>query len=213
MAKVREGIDLSHWNQVTSFESVKKAGIDFVILKAGGSESSKTKDGHHKDVSFEVYYRLAKAAGLYVGAYYFAGSNFQGTEKGIKDAKHFLNLLQGKQFEYPVCIDVEAVGRTEKAGNTEATKAFCKTVQEAGYYVSIYSSDVLGFCELLNQKELEAYDKWVARWGREPQRVKRYGIWQYNVSGGLSGVSGKVDRDRSYFDFPSIMVNRHLNGY
>ena len=34
---IKQGIDLSRWNIVTSFDDVKAAGIDFVIVRAGGN--------------------------------------------------------------------------------------------------------------------------------------------------------------------------------
>ena len=78
-----KGIDVSKWQGSINFKSVKSAGIDFVIIKAGGSDA-----GFYEDPMFKINYAGAKAAGLKVGAYYYVGSKFQGTESGIVDAKN-----------------------------------------------------------------------------------------------------------------------------
>ena len=97
------GIDISHWNGSIDFNKVKASGIDFCIIKAGGSDK-----GFYMDKMFKTNYEKAKAAGLFVGAYYFAGKNFRGIENGLADAVRFIGQLKDMQFEYPVFIDIEA---------------------------------------------------------------------------------------------------------
>lgn len=50
MMTTKQGIDLSKWNLVTDFEKIKKAGIDFVILRIGGNNG-----GFYQDPRFETY--------------------------------------------------------------------------------------------------------------------------------------------------------------
>ena len=69
-----KGIDVSHWQGSIDFNKVKAFGIDFVILKAGQKV---------KDPMFEEYYEKAKEAGLNVGCYFFAPSDFYGYSKGV----------------------------------------------------------------------------------------------------------------------------------
>ena len=35
----RKGIDVSHWQGTIDWNKVKKAGIEFAIIKAGGSDA------------------------------------------------------------------------------------------------------------------------------------------------------------------------------
>lgn len=204
-----KGIDVSHWQGIIDFNKVKATGIDFVIIKAGGSDSSKP----YKDSKFETNYSAAKAAGINVGCYYFVGSDCITLEKGITDANHFATLIKGKQFEYPVVMDVEAQDKKYKQGITAACIGFCSTMELLGYYVSIYASDVSGFHDRINLSDVVSYDKWVARYGNDPKVVKNYGIHQYNSKGSVDGIIGNVDLDYSYKDYPSIMKNKHLNGF
>lgn len=201
-----KGIDISHWNRVNDFNKVKADGIDFAIIKAGGSDK-----GFYTDRCFDNYYRLAKLAGLDVGAYYFVGKNFVSALDGLEDAKRFCRILGGKDFTYPVCLDIETTDPKFKDGATSACIAFCEYMEKEGYYVSIYASDISGFKEKLDIDRLTSYDKWVARYGKKPTYVKKFGIWQKSSTGSVNGIDGNVDLDIAYFDYPSIINKNHLN--
>ena len=203
-----KGIDISHWNNVLNFNDVKAAGYDFAIIKAGGSDK-----GFYQDHCFNDYYRLAQLAGLHVGAYYFVGRNFISALDGLEDAKRFLRMLYEKQFDYPIFLDLEITPPQEKGGATEAAAAFCDYLESHGYYVGIYASDISGFKERLDVEKLQAYDKWVARYGKKPEYVKNYGIWQKSSKGEVPGIIGPIDIDISTKDYPSIIKKNHLNGW
>ena len=114
------GIDVSHWQGDIDWNKVKKDGIEFAIIKAGGSDA-----GFYKDSKFEKNYAGAKAAGLAVGAYYFVGKGCVSAIDGRADAIRFMNIIAGKQFDMPVYMDNEAQPVYARAGITEATIAFC----------------------------------------------------------------------------------------
>lgn len=203
-----KGIDISHWNGNINFDQVKSAGYDFVIIKAGGYES-----GPYKDPMFETNYKKAKAAGLNVGAYYFAGKNFKDALTGTLYAGHFYSLIRDKQFEYPVFIDVEAQDVRYKNGITDATINFCDALEKMGYFVGIYASDISGYKDRLIHDKIKKYAHWVARYGNEPTICKEYQIWQYSSKGSVRGIIGSVDMDISNVDYPKIMKSKGLNGF
>ena len=203
------GIDVSHYQGNIDWNAVAKTGINFAFVKAGGSE-----DGIYTESMFEKNYAGAKAAGLNVGAYYFPGSNFTSEEAGIADARRFLDIIAGKTFEMPVAIDLEGTKPEDKDGATIATIAFCKIMEAAGYYVMIYGGDIFSFNDRLNLGELDEFDKWVARYGSEPQYVKEYGIWQYSSTDYVDGITeNTVDKDVAYKNYPEIIKNAGLNGF
>lgn len=205
------GIDVSHWQGNIDFNKVKASGIDFVILKAGGSDGKLNK--RYRDKCFEQYYKDAKAAGLCVGAYYFVGKNCNNVEEGMQDAVHFEELLNGKQFDMPVYMDFEAPSSLTKSGNTQAAIVFCQYMESAGYFVGIYASDVSGFNDRLENSKLSMYNHWVARYGSSPKVVKSYGMWQYSSKGRVTGINGNVDLDIAYLDFPTIIKKKGFNGF
>ena len=203
------GIDISHWQGNVDFNKVKKSGIDFVIIKAGGSDN-----GFYEDIKFKSYYKQAKDAGLYVGCYYFAGPKFLGDLSGESDAKRFLRIIGGLKFEFPVYIDVELTSfPIDKFKTTSATISFCRYMEYNKYYCGIYASDISGFRDMLDLSRLDRFDKWVARYGSSPKYVKSYGMYQYRNSGFINGIHGKVDLDCAYKNYPHIIKLNHLNGY
>lgn len=203
------GIDVSHYQGNIDWETVAKTGINFAFVKAGGSE-----DGIYTESMFEKNYAGAKAAGLNVGAYYFPGSKFTSEEAGVADARRFLDIIANKTFEMPVALDLEGTKPEDKDGATIATIAFCKVMEAAGYYIMIYGGDIFSFKDRLNLDELDEFDKWVARYGSEPQYVKSYGIWQYSSTDYVDGITeNTVDKDVAYKNYPEIIKNAGLNGF
>lgn len=202
-------IDISHWQGDVNFVDVKNAGYQGVIIKAGGSDA-----GFYKDSKFESYYNGAKAAGLYVGSYYFVGSGCVSTDDGRADGERFANLIKEKQFELPVYMDVEAPPAGKKAGVTDSIIGFCSVMENKGYFVGIYASDISGFCDRIDYDRIkDKYTLWVARYGSNPTYVKKYDMWQYSSTGRVNGINGNVDLDECYVDFPSIIKNGGFNGY
>lgn len=202
------GIDVSHWQGTIDWTKVKAAGIRFAIIKAGGSDAD-----CYTDSKWEINYKGAKAAGIPVGAYYFVGKNCVTAATGKADAERFLQILKGKQLEYPVYMDNEAQPASAKAGITEATIAFCETMENAGYFVGIYGSAASGFKERMDDTRLTPYAHWVAQYASKCTYKGNYGIWQYSSKGTVPGISGNVDLDYAYVDYPTIIKVGGFNGY
>lgn len=213
-----KGIDISKYQAGIDLNNIKNNGYDFVIIRAGytgwGDGESKAKDPN-----FEEFYSKAKSAGLGVGAYYFTiATSYQ---EGVDEANWlYNNCLKGKQFDYPIYIDVEDdtggkqyLRKAGKDATTQGIKGFCETMENLGYYVGIYASDISGFKDMMNIDELKDYDKWVARYGKKPEYVTEYGMWQTTSSGKVNGYNGNLDLNEAYKDYPSIIKSNGLNGY
>ena len=206
---IKQGIDLSRWNIVTSFDDIKKEGIDFVILRIGGSNG-----GFYKDPKFELYYKAAKKAGLKVGCYYDTGSDFITSPNGYIAAKHMIGLMKDHQFEFQVYADIESTSTAYKFETTKAAITFCMTLEKAGYFAGIYASDISGFKDRLALTQLQGrFTLWVARYEHKPTYVKDYAIWQKSSKGQLKGMVSRVDLNECSVNFPSIIKKKHLNGF
>lgn len=205
---MKNGIDVSRFQGVIDWAAVKAAGVDFAIIKAGGSDA-----GLYTDSAYERNYEGAKAAGVPIGAYYYVGRLCISRADGIADAERFIEMLKGKEFEYPVFIDLEETAPKDKAGATEAVIAFCETMESAGYYCGIYASDISGFKDRLDISRLTAFDKWVANYSTQPKYVASYGMWQKSSKGRIAGIFGDVDIDEAYQDYPTIIKANGLNGF
>ena len=209
------GIDVSKWQGNFDFKNAKNQGVKFAILRAGYTGSS---DGISKavDVKFETYYKQCKSLEIPVGAYWYSRATSKA--KGEAEAKYMYDkCLKGKKFEYPIYIDVEDSIYQKKAGKkavTEAIIGFCEYLENKGYWVGIYASDLSGFKDMMNINDLKAYDKWVARYGSEPKYVNKYGMWQFSSTNGkIKGAGNKLDLDYAYKNYPALMKEYGKNGY
>ena len=208
-----KGLDISSYQSGINFDAIKSAGIEFLILRAGFTGWG-TGVNYNKDKCFEHFYNQSKSHNIPVGAYWYSCANTYA--KGIAEARYmYENCLKGKQFEFPIYIDVEDTHHqvNNKRGVTDAIIGFCEYLENLGYYVGIYASDISGFKDKMYINELTAYDKWVAHYGSEPKYVKKYGMWQSTSSGRINGYNGNLDGDVAYKDYSSIMKNIGLNGF
>lgn len=212
----KKGIDVSGSQGVIDWKKVKQSGIKFAILKAGGSNA-----GLYTADRFAENYKGATAAGVPLGAYYFVGPNFTTAADGKADAERFLKIVKGKRFAYPLFCDIdtgdEAPRPENKKGNTDAVIAFCETVQAAGYYCGIYASAEAGFKERLEAARLKKFDFWVADYRASTINAGKpalaCGMWQYSETGHVDGITGRVDLDVAFKDYPAIIKAKGLNGY
>lgn len=212
-----KGIDISYHNGNYNLAQAKAEGYEFVIIRAGytGWGDGVTKA---KDSQFENNYNKAKELGMPVGAYYFTiATDYQ---KGVDEANWlYENCLKGKQFDYPIYIDVEDdtgnkkyLRKAGKAKTTDGVIGFCETLENLGYYVGIYGSDISTFKDMLEIDRLKDYDKWVARYGSKPQYVKEYQMWQYSSSDIVAGQPTDTNLVEN-IDYPAIIIGKGFNGY
>lgn len=207
-----KGVDLSQFQKGLKIASVKNAGFDFVILRAGftGYGSNRSKQ---KDPCFEDFYSQAKAAKIPTGVYWYSCANDSASGKAEAEFL-YQNCLKGKKFEYPIYIDVEETRWQSKnrKGVTDAIIAFCAVLNSYGYYGGVYSS-LDWFANSIDTAKLNNISKWVAAWrSKKPNfSFSNFDIWQNSNTGKISGHT--VDTNISYIDFPAMMKEKGLNGY
>lgn len=202
------GIDVSKWQGMIDFNKVKQSGIDFVIIKAGGSDGS-----YYKDPYFERNYYKAQMAGLKVGTYFFCGANFFSDLTARAVSVYFSNIIKDKPFDMPIVLDIEATEISVKKQATDCAIKCAKLLEDLGYFVTIYGSEISVFRDRLNVHELTSFDLWVAKYSNNKPSLN-CGMWQYSSSGNVSGITGNVDLDyafRSYSEIPSYKLNNTHN--
>lgn len=202
-----KGIDVSVHNGSIDWQKVKNAGIQFAILRAGyGREMSQ------KDARFEENYRNAKAAGIPVGAYWY--SYAMSEDEARLEADVFLSVIKGKQFEMPIYFDLEEKKQFDlgKEKVSAIMRAFLERVESAGYFVGLYGSASSLTTHTADDIK-SRYTIWLAHWAEQTNYSGAYGIWQYSDKGNVNGISGNVDLDFCYNNFPAIIRNKGLNGF
>lgn len=201
-----KGIDISKFQGDIDFKKVKASGIDFVIIRAGyGRETSQ------KDVKFEQNYKNAKAAGLKVGVYWYSYAD--SVEDAKKEAKACVEVIKGKQFEYPIYFDLEEKSQFDmgKEFCSNLVKAFCNALEKAGYWAGLYCSTYY-LNNYITDEVAKRYAVWVAQYNDECTYKRPYGMWQYSSEGKVNGISGNVDMDYAYVDYPKLIKAKGLNG-
>lgn len=181
------GIDISEHNGYIDFEKVKKAGIDFVIIRLGWIGN---KENHTVDEYFEEYYKKAKENNLKIGFYVYSYVKSENAmNSGINWVK---NKISGKTYEYPIFLDVEdeQISNLDKNLQTNLCTIFCKSFENSGVYASLD-----WFKNKLNVNELTNYKIWLAQWTCASKHSANFKVdlWQYTSKGIVNGIIGNVD--------------------
>lgn len=186
-------IDVSTWQGKIDWEKVKPQ-IDGAILRCGyGSDIEKQDDKRFKYNADECT-RLGIPFGVYL--YSYADS----VEKAKSEAAHVLRLIKPYKLSYPVYLDLEEY--TKRKGAAERAVVFGDIIEAAGYWCGIYAS-LNWWNNYLASSELDRFTKWVAQYNTKCQYKKPYDMWQYSSNGKISGISGRVDMNECYRDFPA----------
>ena len=202
------GIDISKWQKNIDLDKVKKAGVEFIILRGAYSTS--------KDVCFDDFYKKCKAKKIPVGVYHYSMATTIAEAK--KEADAMLKILAGKKFEYPIYLDVEDKTQAVlgKDTLTAIIDTYCSTLENAGYYVGIYST-YLYLRDNTHIDKLDKYDKWIAQWSTKCTSKKPFGMWQFGGETNkirTNKVAGMTcDQNYCYKDYPTIMQANGLNGF
>ena len=201
----KNGIDISQWQGDVDWKNVN---TEFCIIRAGYG-----RDLSQKDTYFEEYYNGCKSRGIPCGVYWYSYATTVADAE--REANTCLQVIKGKQFEYPIYFDVEEQNAfyTGKANVSAMIKAFCNKIEAAGYYAGLYIS-ASPLNTYVDDSVKSRYTIWVAHYGvNKPAYSGAYDIWQKSSSGKISGIGGNVDLDECYKDFPTIIKNAGLNGF
>lgn len=219
------GFDVSASNTNVDFKKAKEQGYDFVIIRAGFGRYER-----QKDTMFEQHYKNATEAGLHVGAYWYSyaqtvtSKGYDPKQEALMEAEVCKKIIAGKKFDMPIWYDLEEKDFFNKGSdvvNTVAT-TFCNYMEQNGYFCGLYGGEAL--TNLLPKNTLTRYALWYAQYLKEPRYKGTYGMWQYCVAGDSIGnnpnnipcpsfTSPKLDMDYCYYDYPTAIKNKKLNGY
>ena len=205
---VMKGVDVSAYQDDVDWEAVYADGIDFAILRAGVTFNGDAN--YREDRRFEEYYEQASAAGVKVGAYLYTSAINKSEMKA--DVEGLLATLEGKHFDMPIYIDVEAARQPNlgKAALTEIVKYGCELINAAGYKSGVYTSynwfrDYVD-TDVLSDTDCEI---WLAFWPDNPDDFNFADFcvtWQYCSDGQVDGITGNVDKDYRY---AALTVEKH----
>ena len=205
---VEMGVDVSEHQGEIDWRAVKKANIDFAILRAGYrgyGEAGRLVE----DACFRDNLSGALSAGIPVGIYFF--SQAVTPEEAEEEADFLLEMLKDvpqKDIALPVFFDWEDIShdtaRTDGLDGETITAcaiAFCERVAAAGYTPGLYAYRYLAYFNY-DLPRLSDYALWVGALGAESDFYYAHEFWQNAVAEGISGISGAVDRNFRFVKQP-----------
>lgn len=208
----KKGIDVSYHQGVIDWNKVKKAGIEFAILRIGYGMYD-----NQKDKQFEANYTNARANDIPVGVYTY--SYAKTVAEAEKEAECVIKWLNGRHLDLPVYFDLEDKSQTNLGKNTlnEMCKAFCNKIEKAGYWAGIYTNKYWA-TGLIDGADLGSrYTYWIAQYNKECTYKGPYAMWQNSSSGKVDGINGNVDMNYLYSDLggsqgsASVSVSKPVN--
>ena len=95
------GVDVSFAQGKVDWKKVKDSKkVDFAIIRAGFG-----RDVSQEDSQFKNNYAGCKENGIPCGVYWYSYAD--SPEDAKREAKACLEVIKGKQFEYPIYFDLE----------------------------------------------------------------------------------------------------------
>lgn len=197
------GVDVSESQDYIDFVKVKKAGIDFAMIRVGARGYGTGQ--LILDDYFSENLKRATDAGLEVGVYFFSQAVSQ--EEAVQEANMVIEQLGEYRISYPVAFDMELIAndtaRTDglsKADRTAVTKAFLDTIAAAGFKTVIYGNKEWLIKEI-DMSKLTAYDVWLSQPQDIPDYPYKFTMWQYSFDGAIDGIAGSVGLNISFIDY------------
>ena len=191
------GVDISKWQGNIDFNKIKKAGIEFVIMRIGYQKNP--NDEFEIDPKFKEYYEQAKKANLKVSVYLY---NVSLTEKdAVKSANYIIKMLNGDKLDLPIGYDFENWSNfndynTSLYTLSKSYLAFESILKKHGYDSMLYSSKYYLENAWMNYDNSNV---WLAHYTDKTDYQGKYMLWQMTSLCKLDGITeNTVDIDILY---------------
>lgn len=189
------GLDISSWQGEVDFQKLKDAGVEFVMIRLGGTKGTNAE--YFVDKYFERNIKEANKYGIEAGIYFYSYANSVASAK--KDAKWVIKQIKNYNIKLPVAFDWEEWKYFNEYnlsffGLTNMADEFLKEIEKENYKGMLYSSKTY-----LENIWLETdYDIWLAHYTEKTNYQGKYKMWQLCDNGKIDGIDGHVDIDIMY---------------
>ena len=204
-----KGLDVSEFQGTVDWEKVKAAGYQFAMLRAGYGFNTVDKQFHRNASE-------CNRIGLPIGVYWFCYA--VSPQTAVQEAQGCLKTISGYRLDYPVCYDIEQASVAYASGEgvtmtaplaRQIVESFCKEIEKNKYFAMFYTNRNF-LNTYLGSALSKRYAYWYARYASAFDGTD-CGIWQYTSEGRIPGISGNVDLDTGYVDYPSVIHAAGLN--
>lgn len=199
------GVDISKHTGKVSFNRIKAAGVDYVMIRLGSRGYSTGQIT--LDENFKENIEGAIEAELDVGVYFYSQAVSQ--DEAIQEANFVVQNLEPYRahVKYPVAFNmgfvsndksrIEGLSREDK---TTVTTSFMEGIKAAGYVPMIYG-DKEWLIKEIDMTKLQDYDVWLSQEEEIPDYPYRYSMWQYNTDGVVNGIDGGADLNICFVNY------------
>lgn len=205
---MKKGIDVAKWNGTIDWAKVRKAGIEFAVLKVI-DKSNKTEE------SFIRNYAGATAQGLPVDVYNYLYTTTESSASAA--AKAVVNTLAGRRVG-KVWADVEdACLKNKGIQLIRIINTYKAVIEAAGYEFGVYTGLAFYNSYIKPYREYIDCEFWIARYpstkdmdittmpvaSKKPSISHNLWGWQYSSRGKVPGINGYADLDICYVEADS----------
>lgn len=198
----RKGIDVSTYQGDIDWDKVKKAGIEFAILRCGFGSDFTIQDDDKFLRNVSECERVGMPYGVYIYSYAL------NPDMAHSEARHVLRMVGKHKPSYPIYYDLEDAKTTGTLSNEailNIAKAFVADIESAGFWAGIYAN-LHWHTTKLTDSWYDTKARWVAQWGTNSCTYnKQFKLWQYTSDGKVDGINGRVDMDICYEDYPALI--------
>jgi GH25 family lysozyme M1 (1,4-beta-N-acetylmuramidase) len=187
-----QGLDVSHHQNEINWGRVRRDGKVFAFIKV-------TEGNRYIDPLYAYNHRLARAAGLRVGAYHYAQPTADLAD-AVRQADHFLAWFNLRDGDLAPVLDLEESNGLDAATLTDWALLWLARVRaRTGLAPVIYASPVFWRNRLEDTTAIATagHTLWIADWDSDPPRTPAgdwaatgWSVWQYDECGRVPGIRG-----------------------
>lgn len=197
------GVDISKTQDYVDFLELKRAGIEFVMLRLGQRGYSSG------EITLDEYFmdnlKRASEAGLDVGVYFF--SQAVTVEEAEEEAQFVIDTISENKIQYPVVFamdtipnEVSRIDSLDKMERTNIALAFMDKIRENGYFPMVYG-DKEWLIQKLSLGSMIGYDVWLSQEMDIPDYPYQFVMWQYTTHGSIAGIAGDANLNICFIDY------------
>lgn len=199
------GVDISKHNGAVNFNSIKAAGVDYVMLRLGARGYSTGQIS--LDDNFVENIEAAIEAELDIGIYFYSQAISQ--EEVMQEVNFVIQNLEPYRahITYPVAYDMENVSNDKaridglsRDDKTAIASAFLSGIQAAGYAPMVYGNKEW-LIKNIDLAKLQDYDVWLSQEQDIPDYPYQFAMWQYTTTGVLNGVTGDASLNLCFVSY------------
>ena len=197
MALKIKGIDISRAQEKFDFDAAIKAGVKYVIIRAG----IRTDEDTYFRRNLSECLKRNIPFGLF---WYFEATTDTAFEEELTACK---KAVKGLKPAYPIFFDAEEQTQIDKlttAQRTDMALKFCAEMTAIGLPSGVYANP--SWMEnYYDKSRLSDVDIWLAHWTESPDYPSGYDYGQKMWQWGIDSIAGKdVDGDICFVDYPAI---------